>query len=107
MSITAKTAVEQHIGQDVPVDPYKFGTDIQFSQSSSRTFNGRHRILFNKGRYFETTIGNPQLLEALCNLTGFKPKHHNTIVQSWKDMEDFVIAMNILGYYVDINIDWI
>jgi hypothetical protein len=29
------------------------------------------------------------------------------IVGSWLKLEDFVIAMNICGYRVNIDIDWI
>lgn len=107
MSITSTTFTQSHGTLAVPADPYKFAKAIQYSQPSPYTMKGDHTILFNKGRYFETTIGNPQILHALCALTGFKAVHGNMIVQSWKDLEDFVIAMNILGIYVDITIDWI
>lgn len=110
MSITSKTPLgDAPSGVNVPADPYNFGKAIQYSQPSRYKYDykGEHTILFNKGRYFETTIGNPQLLKSICELTGFKPQYTNMIVQSWRDMEDFVIAMNILGIYVEITIDWI
>lgn len=110
MSITANTPIDpkdQPSGIQLPDDPYQFAKAIQYSQPRRSTLPGEHTILFNKGRYFETSIYTPQLLQGICELTGFKPQHTNMIVQSWKDLEDFVIAMNILGIYVDITVDWI
>jgi hypothetical protein len=113
MSITAQVLTEQHGTLTIPADPYKFAKAIQYSQPKRSEMLeclaavGEHTILFNKGRYFETSIYNPQLLESICSLTNFKPCHTNMIVQSWKDLEDFVIAMNILGIYVYITVDWI
>jgi D-serine deaminase-like pyridoxal phosphate-dependent protein len=107
MSITANTPLEVCNDRTSPKDPYNFGKAIQYSQPRRSTMNGEHHILFNKGRYFETTICNAQLLHDLYELTGFEPQHTCMICQSWRDMEDFVIAMNILGYYVEIDIDWI
>ena len=105
MSFTAEVITEPHGNLTVPKDPCKFGRSIEYSQP--RGLEGRHKILFNKGRYFETSFYNKELLDALVELTGFKVQYNNMIVQSWKDMEDFVIAMNILGYRVEIDIDWI
>lgn len=105
MSITANTLTEIHCGNSQPKDPWKFGMDIQCSQPTNLL--GRHTILFNKGRYFETSIYNKETLEQVSELTGLKPQYTNMIVGSWKNLEDFVIAMNIIGIYVSINIDWI
>lgn len=107
MSITAQIPTEWHGTLTVPADPYKFAKTIQYSQPARQKLTGEHIILFNKGRYFETSIYGTQMLEELCELTGFKPQYGNMIVQPWKDLEDFVIAMNILGIYVDITVDWI
>lgn len=109
MSITSTAILETSSGRTIPKETYKFGKAIQYSQPARYRYNykGEHRILFNKGRYFETSIYNVELLNAICELTGFKPEFNNMIVQSWRDMEDFVIAMNILGIYVEIDIDWI
>lgn len=107
MSITSTLLNETYPAPNVPADPWKFGTDIQASQGYKFLQDARHKILFNKGRYFETTIYNPKILKQICELTGFTPKHTNMIVESWDKMEDFVIAMNILGIYVEIDIDWI
>jgi hypothetical protein len=110
MSITANTPIDpkdQPSGITVPAKPFDFAKTIQYSQPKRSSMRSEHTILFNKGRYFETSIYTPQLLQDICELTGFKPQHTNMIVQSWKDLEDFVIAMNILGIYVDITVDWI
>lgn len=112
MSLTSTVVTEQHGTLTVPKDPYKFAKDIQYSQPSSTGFwRTKHKILFNKGRYFETSFGGyeseAKVLEQLCALTGFIPQFTNMIVQSWKDLEDFVIAMNIIGIYVEIEVDWI
>jgi hypothetical protein len=111
MSITAGTTTEKDLhpntGKDQPAKPFDFAKTIQYSQPKRSSMQSEHTILFNKGRYFETSIYSPQILTELCELTGFKHQDSNMIVQPWTDLEDFVIAMNILGIYVDITVDWI
>lgn len=103
MSFTANCLLDNRA---YPVDPFKFGKDVQYSQDRIN-LEGRHKVLFNKGRYFETSIYNKDLLINIATLVGVPILHGNMIVASWKNLEDFVIAMNIYGYYVEIEIDWI
>ena len=103
MSITANTPLDAN---QKPENPWKFGTDIQYSQPRE-LLQSNHSILFNKGRYFETSIYDKAVLNEISSLTGLEIQYNNMIVASWKDMEDFVIAMNILGFYVKITIDYI
>jgi hypothetical protein len=49
-----------------PKDPFKFGRDIEHSQSYD--LHGSHKILFNKGRYFETSIYDKDLREQVSKL---------------------------------------
>ncbi len=103
MSITALVITEGP--RNTPVDPYKFGKDIEYSQPVN--LNGRHKVLFNKGRYFETSIYDKNILEVVSDLADLPIEYNNMLVGSWTKLEDFVIAMNILGIYVKIDIDWI
>lgn len=108
MSITSLCITEEHCGNTQPKDAWRFGKDIQHSQSREITLTGgRHTVLFNKGRYFETSFYDKKLMNEVAKLSDCKIEFNNMIVGSWKKLEDFVIAMNISGYYVDINIDWI
>jgi hypothetical protein len=106
MSETANCITEEHCGFKQPKDPWNFAKAIEYKQDS-KLLNGRHNILFNKGRYFETSIYNKDVLNKISELTNIPIKYNNMIVGSWKQLEDFVIGMNILGIYVDITIDWI
>lgn len=115
MSITAVAPTESHGNLTVPKDPYKFAKDIQHAQeryksigSFERILSEEHKILFNKGRYFETSIYNAEIREQVSKLADIPVTYNNNmIVASWKKLEDFVIAMNILGIYVEIDVDWI
>ncbi len=64
-------------------------------------------ILFNKGRYFETSVYDQKLIEELSKLSDISISYDTMIVESWKKLEDFVIALNILGYTAKIRVDWI
>lgn len=103
MSITATMLTDAHGNLTIPKDPYKFAKDIECTQDSHGQHE-KHMILFNKGRYFETTIRNKELLENVSRLSGIAISYNNMIVGSWTEMEDFVIAMNIYGYYVIIDV---
>lgn len=104
MSITSKT--EQDPNFPAPKDPYKFGTAVEMMQDRSK-LTGRHKILYNKGKYFETSFYDLELMKKVSELSETAIEFDDMIVGSWKKMEDFVIAMNIFGYYVKIEIDWI
>lgn len=104
MSITSTCITEKHLGNEQPKEAWKFAKDIEYSQP---ILNAKHNILFNKGRYFETSIYNKEILNKVSELTEIPVQYNNMIVGSWKKMEDFVIAMNILGIYVNITIDYI
>lgn len=106
-NITQTVELEEHLGNFSPKDPWSFGKSIERQQEFARLKAGTHTILFNKGRYFETSIYNKKVLNEVSELTGIKIQYNNMIVASWKQMEDFVIAMNCLGIAVLINIDWI
>ena len=104
-TITSKVELHSTNSREVPKDPYKFGTDIQYSQS--RDLPHRHNVLFNKGRYFETSIYDKELREFVAKKSQTKIEFDVMIVDSWKKLEAFVAAMNEKGYYVKIDIDWI
>lgn len=105
-SITSKLVLEEHCGLHQPKDPWAFATAVQASQKN-RTSSDIHTILFNKGRYFETTIYNSKIRQEVSELIQSPVKYDSMIVDSWRKLEDFVIAMNCLGIHVIINIDWI
>lgn len=110
MSLTSQVVTEGP--RNTPVDPYGFGKSIQYSQTSKHELWGNsygetQKVLFNKGRYFETSIYNKEVLNEVSKLTDIPVQYNNMIVGSWMKLEDFVIAMNILGIYVKIDIDWI
>lgn len=88
-----------------PTDAWKYGKDIEANQDKG--LNRSHNILFNKGRYFETSIYDKEVLNTVSELTGIPIQYTNMIVASWNKMEDFVAAMNLLGYRVNIDVDWI
>ncbi len=106
-NITSTIELEDHNGNSIPKDAWSFGKAIENNQDYSKLNNGRHNILFNKGRYFETSIYNKDILNEISTLTGIPIQYNNMIVANWKKMEDFVIAMNCLGILVSITIDWI
>jgi len=108
MSITKAVKTEDHLGNQVPVNPWKLGMDIQCSQDTALIRTGEiHTVLFNKGRYFETTIHDANLRRYIAQAIKSKIKYKTMIVDSWRKLEAFVKAMNNKGYYIKINIDWI
>jgi hypothetical protein len=106
-SITETTQTEQHGNLVVPIDPWAFAKAIERNQSDKNRCWEYHTILFNKGRYFETTIRNNKILNEVSELIKSPVQYNNMIVDNWKKLEDFVIAMNCLGIYVLITVDWI
>ena len=89
-----------------PEDPYKFAKDIESKQHTSKDC-GYHKVLFNKGRYFETSIYNKEILTKVSELIQVPISYENMILGSWKKLAEFVIAMNCLNIHVEIDIDWI
>lgn len=105
-NITSSIELEEHCGLQQPKDPYKFANEIQYAQERKLT-NSTHKILFNKGRYFETSFYDKNICEEVSELIQSPIQYNDMIVASWRKLEDFVIAMNCLEVYVIINIDWI
>lgn len=105
--ITETIELEEHCGNMQPKEPWKFKDKLQYSQDTKLINGYSHSVLFNKGRYFETSIYNKEVLREVSELTGIAPQYGNMIVGSWKKLEDFVIAMNCLGIYVKIDLDWV
>jgi hypothetical protein len=103
MSVTANTVVIDN----VPQDAYQFARQLEAIQPQSLPYDGKQNVLFNKGRYFETSVYNQEQKEEIANLTGLEIQHSNMFVASWKHLEDFVIACNIIGKRVSIDVDWI
>ncbi len=104
-NITNTIELEEHLGKQQPKDPYNFARSIECRQEQNLPYI--HTILFNKGRYFETSIYNKQHLIEISELITSPIQYNNMIVDTWRKLEDFVIAMNCLGYYVKIQIEWI
>ncbi len=107
-NITSRIELEEHCGTMQPKEPWEFAKAIQRSQSGllpldSPTFT----FLFNKGRYFESSFYNQELLNEVSDLTGLKIEYNNMICGNWKYLETFVFALNVCGFYAFINIDWI
>lgn len=105
-SITETIELKENIGVLQPKDPYSFAKNIEANQEYNN-LDTRHTILFNKNRYFETTIYNKEVLKEISELTGIPIIYNNIIVAPWYKLEDFVISMNCLGILVKIDIDWI
>lgn len=105
MSVTSQTAKLDERGALLNAWDLKLAL-LNSQKDLSAGYNPRHKILFNKGRYFETSLPK-QLLEEVSQLTGITISYNTMIVAGWSMMEDFIIAMNILGWYVDIDLDWI
>lgn len=103
MSITSTALLDE---RGNPLDPWAFGMSIQSSQTDV-PYDNTHHILFNKGRYFETDVHPKELRDEVSEMCGIPVQYNTMIVGSWKQMEDFVIAMNIKGIRVKIDIDWI
>lgn len=91
---------------NTPKDPWKFAREIESSQGRSNDYKSNHSILFNKGRYFETTLYSKKLTASIAQAIKVKTQY-GMVVASWKHLESFVKAMNKRGYYIKINIDWI
>lgn len=105
-NITNTIETENHCGLIVPKDAYSFGRTIEYNQNES-SYNGIQDVLFNKGRYFETSIYNKEILKEVSELTQIPIQFNNMICASWTKLEDLVIAMNCLGVKVNIDINWI
>ena len=101
-----KVETEIHCGVEYPKDPYRFGKTIEFNQNE-KYYCDTVTVLFNKGKYFETSIPNTEVLKSVSELIEIPIQFSNMIVGSWKKLEDFVIAMNCFNVYVKINIDWV
>lgn len=107
-NITSTIELEEHCGNLVPKDPWSFAKSVENAQCYDELKGAMiHSILFNKGRYFETSMYDQSLLNEVSKLINSPIKYNNMIVDSWKKLEDFVIAMNCLNVIVRINIDWI
>lgn len=83
---------------------YIFAKKIENSQENHEY---RHNILFNKGRYFETTILNSDILKQVSELTQLPIQYGNMIIGNADRLQDFVTAMNCFNISVKINVDWI
>ena len=111
--ITNTIELKEHLGSFQPKDPFGFAASIILSQAQEINPFQRDQdeyvcsVLFNKGRYFETSIDDPKILKEVSELIDSPIKYRNMIVDSWRKLEDFVIAMNCLGIYVSIHTDWI
>ena len=64
-NITSTIELKEHCGTLEPKDPWKFAKDIQNSQEC-KLGSAKHIILFNKGRYFETSLYNEQLCKEIA-----------------------------------------
>ena len=108
-SITSTTPVKQYgYGDnfiDVPIDAYSFGKRIESLQEHEYDYPTID-VLFNKGRYFEATVPK-KIINEVAELINTKVSYDTMIVGSWKLMEDFVTALNCMGYHARINVDWI
>lgn len=105
-NLTQTVETENHGTLVVPVNPFQFGKAIEAQQDRLRC-DTKHTVLFNKGRYFETSIYDKELLKQVSELAQIPIKYDNMIVGSWRKLEDFVVAMNCFEIYVKIDIDWI
>jgi len=105
-NITSQVELEEICGRVVPKDAWRFGKAIEAAQDYSK-LEGRHTILYNKGRYFETSIHDHKLLVSISKAIKSKIQYKTMIADSWRKLEAFVKAMNKRGYYVAITIDWI
>jgi hypothetical protein len=103
-NITSTIELEEHCGSFYPKDAWAFGRAIESNQENN--LKNIISVLFNKGRYFETTVPN-RIIKEISELIQSPIQYDTMIVDSWKKLEDFVIAMNCLDYYVKINIDFI
>ena len=108
-SITETTPVKQYgYGNnfiEVPVDAYSFGKRIESNQEQIYD-RPEIYVLFNKGRYFEATLPK-SIINEVAELINTKVSYDTMIVGSWKQLEDFVTALNCVGYRATIDIDWI
>lgn len=108
-SITSSTPVKQYgYGNnfiDVPVDAFSFGKLLETNQEQIYD-RPEIYILFNKGRYFEATLPK-SIINEVAELIKSDISYKTMIVGSWKLLEDFVTALNCVGYRATIDIDWI
>jgi hypothetical protein len=105
ISITNTIETKQYGSFSLPVNAYSFGRMIAANQTE-KEYKGTVYVLFNKGRYFEATVYK-SIIDEVSELTGIDISFKTMIVGSWNQLEDFVIALNCLGYYAEIEIDWI
>jgi hypothetical protein len=108
-SITSSTPVKQYgYGNnfiEVPVDAYSFGKRIEMNQEQIYD-RPQICVLFNKGRYFEATLPK-SIINEVAELIKTDISYNTMIVGSWRLLEDFVVALNCVGYRANITIDWI
>lgn len=97
---------------DSTIDPFKLKELIDKEQFKTIDCLGRDNhqnisVLFNKGRYFEMSIYNKDLLISLSKAIKTKIQYGNMLVDSKTKLEALVKAFNKRNYFVIINIDWI
>ena len=66
-----------------------------------------HHILFNKGKYFETSIYDRALLVSLSKAAKIKIEFNYMLVGTAEELVRLVKAFNKRGHYVQIKQDWI
>jgi hypothetical protein len=104
MSITSACRLDNN-GR--PEQPWEFARALEASQPTTLKHYYNHKVLFNKGRYFETSVYESELRNKISELSGIPISYNTMFVGNWSNLEDFVIAMNICGYRVSIDVDWI
>ena len=97
---------------DASQETFKFVGDINKEQFKIIDCLGRDNhqnisVLFNKGRYFEMSIYNKDLLISISKAIKCKIQYNNMLVGSKDKLEALVKAFNKRNYYVNINVDWI
>ena len=104
-TITEQAELEEHCGTLQLKSPWAFRDELIKMQPND--LNNSHTILFNKGRYFETTLPNQALRVSIAKAIKCKLQYKTMTIGSWKKLESFIKAMNKRGYYVYISLDWI
>ena len=92
---------------EIPTDPIEVARLIAKIQLESKVSHSNVVfILFNKGRYFETSIHSHSLLVSLSKAIKVKIQFNNMLAGSPTKLVALVKALNKRGYYASVKLDW-
>ena len=79
-------------------------------EQDSRMQNGYAKsvsVLFNKGRYFETSVYDKDLIRSMSKAVKVKIQYDSMLMGNPSKLSSLVKAFNKRGIHVNLTLDWI